>query len=47
LSKIVKHKEPWSDLAVNGGPKLDEFKNTLPEEEDETGLVSEEGGDEE
>ena len=40
LSKIVKHKEPWSDMVINGGPELDRFVTDLPEDSDETGLVS-------
>lgn len=48
LTRIVKHKEPWSSMAIEQPKeKLEQFVDTLPEdgEEDGTGLVDE-GGDE-
>jgi len=44
LSKIVRHREPWSDLAIKGGQDLEEFKNKLPEDspDEGTGLVGDE-----
>lgn len=49
LSKIVKHRESWSDLVVKGSADdLEKFKQTLPEDQegDDTGLVDNDGGEE-
>jgi hypothetical protein len=44
LSKIVKHKEPWSNMVVGGRTEdIEKYKETLPDDLEGDGLVEQEG----